>query len=452
VGDLAETIALLLPEGTGSDRPLAWWVEERLLALRGRDEEEQRRAMLECWRELSGPQLFVWNKLITGAFRVGVSKRLVLRALAHASGLDAPTLAHRLMGDWRPSAEAWRRLMAADTADADRSRPYPFFLAHPLEGYPAALGGLDEWLAEWKWDGIRAQLIHRGGEIFIWTRGEELVSESYPELAEAGRLLPEGTVLDGELLAWRDGRPLPFAALQRRIGRKTLGPRILAEVPAVLVAYDLLEEAGEDVRALPLAQRRRRLERLIGALAGEAALLLSPPVAAGSWEELAALQAAARDEGAEGLMLKRLTSAYGVGRPRGEWWKWKFDPYRVDAVLIYAQRGHGRRASLYTDYTFGVWDGDALVPFAKAYSGLTDAEIREVDRFVRRHTRERFGPVRAVEPRLVFELAFEGIRRSTRHKSGVAVRFPRMARWRRDKAPEEADRLESVRALLPDES
>ena len=450
VGDLAETIALLLPAGPGDDRPLAWWVEERLLDLRGRDEEEQRAALLAAWGELDGRQIFVWNKLITGGFRVGVSRRLVLRALERATGIEAAALAHRLMGAWRPSAEAWQALVAADTADADLSRPYPFFLAHPLPGEPEELGALDEWQAEWKWDGIRAQLIQRRGEVFLWSRGEELVTDRFPELGEAGRLLPDGTALDGELMGWRGEAPLPFAELQRRIGRKSPGARIRRLVPAALVAYDLLEWRREDVRSLPLGERRRRLGELLVSLPETPALRLSPRVEAAGWTELAAIQAAARERGAEGLMLKRLASPYRVGRVRGDWWKWKVDPYSVDAVLIYAQRGHGRRASLYTDYTFGVWDGDALVPFAKAYSGLTDAEIREVDRFVRRHSLERFGPVRAVEPRLVFEIAFEGIRASGRHKSGVAVRFPRMARWRRDKKPEEADRLETVRQLLPE--
>ena len=449
VGDLAETIALLLPAGDGDERPLAHWVEERLLALRGRDEAEQRAAMLAAWGELDAGQIFVWNKLITGGFRVGVSRRLVLRGLERATGIDAPTLAHRLMGAWRPSAEAWRQLIAADTGDADLSRPYPFFLAHPLGGEPEELGDMDDWQAEWKWDGIRAQLLRRAGEVFLWSRGEELVTDRFPELAEAGRLLGDGTALDGELMAWRDDRPLPFAELQRRIGRKRPGAGIRRQVPVALVAYDLLEWRGEDVRQRPLAERRRLLDELIASLPQNAALRLSPRVEAGSWRELAGLQAEARAHDAEGLMLKRLAAPYRVGRVRGDWWKWKVDPYSVDAVLIYAQRGHGRRASLYTDYTFAVWDGGELVPFAKAYSGLTDAEIREVDRFVRTHIRERFGPVRAVDPELVFEIAFEGIRRSGRHKSGVAVRFPRMARWRRDKRPEEADTLATVRALLP---
>ncbi|MBA3495540.1 MAG: cisplatin damage response ATP-dependent DNA ligase, partial [Gemmatimonadales bacterium] len=325
------------------------------------------------------------------------------------------------------------------------------YLAYPLEQDAASLGDSGEWVAEWKWDGIRAQLIRRAGRTFLWSRGEELLSGRFPEVEQAGGLLPDGTVLDGELLPWVAGAPLPFAQMQRRIGRKTLGRKILSEVPVVLVAYDLLERDGEDLRDRPFAERRERLAALLAATGTAGRLLLSPVVESSDWPGVAAARVRAREMGAEGVMLKRRASAYGVGRRRGDWWKWKLDPHAVDAVLIYAQPGTGRRAGLYTDYTFGVWDGDRLVPFAKAYSGLTDEEIRKVDTFVRRHTVEKFGPVRTVKPELVFELAFEGIQRSTRHKSGIAVRFPRMARWRTDKRPEEADTLETVRRLIADD-
>jgi DNA ligase-associated putative exonuclease len=302
-----------------------------------------------------------------------------------------------------------------------------------------------------RWDGIRAQLIRRAGRSFLWSRGEELLNGRFPEVEEAGALLPEGTVLDGELLPWVDDAPLAFAQMQRRIGRKTLGRKILTEVPVVLVAFDLLEEGGEDLRDRPLVERRARLGALLAHTGLAGRLVLSPAVAWRDWPDIVAARARARETGAEGLMLKRSASVYGVGRRRGDWWKWKVDPLSVDAVLIYAQPGSGRRAGLFTDYTFGIWDGDRLVPFAKAYSGLTDDESRRVDAFVRRNTLEKFGPVRTVRPELVFELAFEGIQRSTRHKSGVAVRFPRMARWRTDKRPEDADTLETVRALIPAE-
>lgn len=449
VGDLAETITLLLPDtGVSDDRRLTYWVEERLLPLRGQDEAVQREEMLRAWRELDRRERFVWNKLITGAFRVGASSGLVERALSLASGVPEAAIAHRLTGGWEPTAEFFGRLCAEDVRDTDVSRPYPFYLAHPLEGQVQALGEPTEWLAEWKWDGIRSQLIRRAGRTFLWSRGDELLNGRFPEVEAPASLLPEGTVLDGELLPWRGDRPLPFAQLQRRIGRKAITRRILDEVPVALVAYDLLEQAGEDLRPLPLEERRRRLAALLAATASGGRLVLSPALEAADWAGLADARLRARELGAEGLMLKRRVSAYGVGRRKGDWWKWKVEPYAVDAVLMYAQAGSGRRAGLFTDYTFGVWEGDRLVAFAKAYTGLTDAEIRKVDGFIRRNTVEKHGPVRVVRPELVFELAFEGIQASPRHKSGVAVRFPRIVRWRTDKRPADADTLATVRALL----
>ena len=449
VGDLAEAITLLLPpSGASSDLPLRTWVEERLLTLRGESEEAQRDAVMRAWAELDGAQAYVWNKLITGSFRVGVSQQLVVRAIARVSGVDEAAVAHRMMGSWDPSPEFYGRLLGADTSDTDISRPYPFMLAYALEGEPDDLGEPAEWQAEWKWDGIRAQVIRRAGKTFIWSRGEELVTERFPELDAAASLLPDGTVLDGEVLPWQDGGPLPFAQLQRRIGRKQLGPKILGEVPIVLLAYDLLEHEGEDVRERPLAWRRARLRELLGAVPTNGRFLLSPVVEMAAWDGVREAYREARQASREGLMLKRADSPYRVGRKKGDWWKWKVEPFTVDCVLIYAQRGHGRRASLYTDYTFAVWSGGELVPFAKAYSGLTDEEIRKVDAFIRRNTLQRFGPVRAVKPELVFELGFEGIQRSPRHKSGIAVRFPRMLRWRTDKAPADADSLETITAML----
>jgi len=448
VGDLAETIALLLPtRAAAAGRPLHAWVEQDLLPLRALPEELQRERVLSAWRAMDRSQRFVWNKLITGAFRVGVSRKLVTRALSRFSGLPEAALAHRLMGAWTPEPPFYRRLFSSETGDADISRPYPFFLATPLAGVPEDLGPAAEWQAEWKWDGIRAQMIRRRGQTFIWSRGEELVTDRFPEIAAAARALPDGTVLDGEILAWRDGRPLDFAALQRRIGRKRLDPGVLQDVPVLLMAYDLPECRGEDIRGRELAWRAAALAELI-VQAADPRLTTSPTLPAAGWAELATLRGEARARGAEGLMLKRRSSPYRIGRPRGDWWKWKVDPLSVDAVLTYAQRGHGKRAGLCTDYTFSVWDGGRLVPFAKAYSGLTDAEIREADRFIRANTTERFGPVRAVKPELVFEIAFEGIRRSARHRSGVAVRFPRIARRRTDKTAADADTLDAVKALL----
>ena len=471
VGDLAETITLLLPAAaTGADLQLDTWIEDRILPLASTSEEEQRESVTRAWRELDGVERFVFNKLITGVFRVGVSQSLVVRALAQATGIAATVLAHRLTGTWKPSREAFEQLRSAHGSDSDVSQPYPFFLAHPLEQDLESLGPPGEWQVEWKWDGIRAQVIRRDGQVFIWSRGEELVTSRFPELADAAARLPDGTVIDGEILAWREERPLPFARLQRRIGRQQLTPAIMTEIPVALVAYDLLEDDGVDVRDQPLHQRRERLEQLISAVPAHVVttaqahgdlfgpepetipagsrLIISPVLSFPSWAGLREAHAKAQEAGAEGLMLKRRDSTYGVGRRRGVWWKWKIAPLTVDAVMMYAQAGHGRRASLHTDYTFGVWNDGELVPFAKAYSGLTDEEIRKLDAWIRRNTLEKFGPVRAVKPEQVFELGFEGIQPSTRHKSGVAVRFPRLLRWRTDKRASEADTLATLKALI----
>lgn len=448
VGDSAETAALLLPPAINEiERPLHQWMTDHILPLRQMDEEEQREQVVGWWQGVDGVERFLLNKLLTGAFRVGVSQRLLTRALAKFSDIEEAAVAHRLMGTWEPNSDFYKELLSEETGDADVSRPYPFYLAYALEDEPDTLGDVDEWQIEWKWDGIRAQLIRREGETFIWSRGEELVTDRYPEVAAADAL-PDGTVLDGELLPWKEGKVMPFAQLQRRIGRKKVGKKLLKEVPVILLCYDLLEIEGEDVRQKPQSWRRQQLEQIIQA-AQSPNLPISTLIHEDSWDALTELREESRDRMVEGFMLKRKTAVYRVGRRRGDWWKWKVEPYTIDAVLIYAQRGSGRRASLYSDYTFAVWDDGELVPFAKAYSGLTDAEMRKVDNFVRRNTRERFGPVRSVTPKLVFELAFENIQHSNRHKSGIAVRFPRILRWRHDKKPEDADTLEMIRGMLP---
>ena len=484
-GDLAEAIAYVLPAPLrADDRGLAAWVEETIVPLRELDRDAQSRAVVDAWQTLDADERFIFVKLIGGGFRVGVSKLLVQRALAQAVGLDAKLVAQRMMGytDAKalPTAERFRALVAAVDAVADGSgaprddgQPYPFFLAHQLEGAPAALGDVDDWLVEWKYDGIRAQLVRRGGKAWVWTRGEELVTERYPELEAVAPSLRDGTVLDGEILVWRDGddRPSPFALLQKRIGRLTLSKKILADAPVRFVAYDLLEDRGIDLRTLEQHERRARLE----AVCEGTPVRISPLVVAADWDAYAALREHSRERGVEGLMLKHRSSRYGSGRTKadGTWWKWKIDPLSVDAVLVYAQAGHGRRANVYTDYTFAVWNrapsGDdevtavldairarepardgalQLVPFAKAYSGLSDEEFKLVDREIRRHTVDKFGPVRSVVPTMVFELGFEGIQRSTRHKSGVATRFPRMLRMRGDKPLREADTLDTLLALI----
>jgi DNA ligase 1 len=447
-GDFAELVALALdavpPGPPEPDLPLATWVEDRLLPLQKTDPDAQRERVIRWWLGLPRAERFLLNKLLTGEFRVGVAHTLVVRALAAAAGSEPTTIAARLMGEWMPSAEWFAAIVSADDGAADPSQPYPFFLASPLEGPPDALGPLTDWLVEWKWDGIRAQLVRRGGQTWLWSRGEELITTRFPEITAAATRLPDGTVLDGEVLAFADGRPLPFSALQQRIGRQKLVAQIMRSVPVVLIVYDLLEHGGADIRTTPLVERRRALQEAIpGGI-----LRLSEEVIVPAWTDLAALRLESRARGVEGFILKRRDSEYGVGRRKGAWWKWKIDPLTVDAVLIYAQPGNGRRASLLTDYTFGVWDEGALVPVAKAYSGLSNAEIEELDKWIRRHTRDRHGPVRAVEPLQVFELGFEAIAPSSRHKSGIAVRFPRMLRWRKDKPAAEADSLDFLRKLV----
>ena len=459
VGDFAETVAHVLPPPSRtSDAGLADWMSVRVLPLRGVDPETIADRLRGYLDELDASGRFLLLKLLGGSFRVGVSRLLVTRALAAVSGVDAKIVAQRLIGytgvDRRPDAVAFRALIASEHAGATASaHPYPFFLAHPLTIPVASLGAASEWLVEWKWDGIRAQLVRRGGTTCVWSRGEELVTERFPELAAAGALVPDGTVIDGEIVVMKDGNVAPFAALQTRIGRKLLSTRILASAPVVLLAYDLLEDHGQDLRNLPQHERRARLARVVAAT-NAPALQLSPLVEMPSWDAYAALRDESRSRGVEGFMLKHRNARYGVGRTKdvGTWWKWKIDPLSVDAVLVYAQRGHGRRASLYSDYTFAVWDARdgerRLTPFAKAYSGLTDAEMRRVDAIVRKTTIEKFGPVRSVTPTLVFELGFEGIQRSPRHKSGIAVRFPRILRWRTDKDVAEADSIDALQALL----
>jgi DNA ligase-1 len=451
VGDLAETISLLVdgraPQTERDDVPLHVWMTERLPGLRDAAPEQAREVLQSWWAGLSGRELFVVHKLLTGGMRVGVARTLVERAAAEALALPLPTVAERLMGTWEPSAAFWEALQEqAGTTVRDPSQPYPFFLAHPVESGPEALGDVSEWQIEWKWDGIRGQLIRREQRAWLWSRGEELVTDRFPEISEAAQALPDGTVLDGEILAWRDDAPLPFQALQTRIGRKTVSKRLREEIPVRFVAYDVLEWQGEDVRERPLAWRRALLEGLVSE--SGSALGLSPRVVCTDWAEAAALRSTSRERGAEGFMLKRSDSPYRAGRKKGDWFKWKVDPMTLDAVMIYAQAGHGRRANLHTDYTFAVWHEGALTPVAKAYSGLTDAELQRIDAWIRKNTREKFGPVRSVEPVLVFELGFEGIQESPRHKSGIALRFPRILRWREDKRAEEADSLEAVRRWL----
>ena len=475
VGDLAETLALILPHPGpdagmhGVGLGLAECMQTTIEALRGASDDVKRSTVERVWKELAPRERIVWHKLLTGGCRVGVSHTLVARALAEVAGVDPAVMAHRLMGAGVTDAESYAEAMTSEPTMADARRPYPFFLASAVEGEPRDGGPTTDWIAEWKWDGMRAQLVRRGGDATLWSRGEELLNEAFPEIIEAAETIPDGTVLDGEVLAMRGNTLLGFAAVSKRSGRRRVPRKLLAEVPCVFVAYDLLEHDGSDIRDLPLVERRQRLESLVPlpctAVAGPATnaallvsseltavprpqLLHSPRVAGDSWEALASARATSRGRGVEGLMLKRRSSPYGVGRVRGDWWKWKIEPLEIDVVMLYAQAGHGRRAGLHSDYTLGVWHDGRLVPVAKAYSGLADTEIVELDRIVRATTLDKHGPVRVVQPTQVFQLAFEGISRSTRHKAGVAVRFPRIVRWRRDKTPAEAGTLADLVRLI----
>lgn len=445
VGDLGETIALLVPRAEqGDERPLHQWMHE-LDQLRAQDDATKKDYVIQAWQSLDKNGKFIFNKLIGGSFRLGASRQLMIKALAKWTEMEANALAHALTGNWSPFQTSLHDLLHASAGD--RSKPYPFYLAHPLEQEPTDLGNVNDWQIEYKWDGIRGQVVVREGETFVWSRGEELVTEKFPELVALGKHLPDGAVLDGEIVVHDGEQPLPFALLQTRIGRKNVSRAAMQKAPVRFIAYDLLEHRGEDVRGRALHERRALLEQLCEEV-NRPELLLSVALNCGTWQEAVILREQSREKQSEGLMLKWKQGIYETGRKRGEWWKWKVDALTIDAVMIYAMQGHGRRANLFTDYTFAVWKDDQLVPFAKAYSGLSDAEIKEVDAWVKSNTLEKFGPVRSVKAELVFEIGFEGIQESTRHKSGIALRFPRIVRWRKDKPATEANTIHDLRAFL----
>ncbi|HLP20248.1 MAG TPA: ATP-dependent DNA ligase [Chitinophagales bacterium] len=462
VGDLGETIALALPESTSvSDKPLSYWMHY-LIDLQDKTEEEKKEAITSAWKQLGTKELFVFNKLMSATFRIGVSQALVVNALAKIYETDAQVMTHRISGKWDPATITFSELVTGEHTDTDASKPYPFYLAYPVEEAIETLGTPEEWQAEWKWDGIRGQIIKRKGELFVWSRGEDLVTDKFPEYQVLKDLLPDGTALDGEIICFSNGQPLPFSALQTRIGRKNVSKKILQEAPVAFIAYDVLELNYEDMRTLPQSERRIKLEQLVKDIREEYTqnlaqpieynrfvLMASPVIDFIDWEQLTNKRLQSRENVSEGVMLKRKNAIYQAGRKRGDWWKWKVDPLSIDAVLVAAQKGSGRRASLYTDYTFAVRDNEGnLVTFAKAYSGLTDKEFAQVDAFIKKNIIEKFGPVRTVKPELVFEIGFEGIAESKRHKSGVAVRFPRMLRWRKDKPVEEINTLDDLKTLL----
>jgi DNA ligase-1 len=454
VGDLAETIALIIPTTKEhSDKSLTEYLQE-IIALRKKTDAEKKEYLHENWLALNYYERFVFTKLITGSLRIGVSQKLMTRALSKAEDVDEDALAYKLMGNWDPNTITFQELILDEQSSDYLSKPYPFYLAYPIEGEVESLGNPEDWSIEHKWDGIRSQTIIREGEIYVWSRGEELVTDKYPEFKSFGGLIPNGTVIDAEILAFPEGEIGTFNDLQTRIGRKTISATLLEKVPVILKAYDILEWEGQDIRHLPYAERRLLLEQLYDAIKDKtASFQLSERVLLHSWDDVTAERMRAREMKSEGLMLKRNDSAYLVGRKKGDWWKWKIEPLVIDAVLTYAMRGHGRRSNLFTDYTFALWQTNdkgekELVTFAKAYSGLTDAEFRRVDDFIKKNTLERFGPVRSVTPQLVFEIGFEGIALSKRHKSGVATRFPRILRWRHDKKIEDANSIEDLKSMI----
>lgn len=448
VGDLGETISLLLPKPSHRiHKTISEWINELQIIGKATD-EEKKKFVLNAWDGLEAQERLIFNKLIGGGFRLGVSQKLLVQAIAKHTGIEANKLTHSIMGNWDPFITNYDDLISGVEIENNTSLPFPFCLAYPLEQEPERLGDVSLWQAEWKWDGIRGQIIKRGGEIFIWSRGEELITPQFPELEKLLEILPDGIVLDGEILAVQDGKVLSFSSLQKRLNRKTISKKNLEESPIGFYVYDLLEKDGIDIREQPLENRRKQLKEIIGAIPEMYPVHLSPIVAANSWEELAAKRQQSREMNSEGLMLKKLDSPFHTGRKRGDWWKWKIEPFTIDAVMIYAQKGAGRRSNFYTDYTFAVRDGEKLVTIAKAYSGLTDKEIKQVSSFVNKNAVEKFGPVRTVKPELVFEIAFEGIAESSRHKAGIALRFPRIKRWRHDKKIEDINTLEDLRNIL----
>lgn len=448
VGDLGETISLILPKPTHKiSKSISTWINE-LAALNKQDDADKKEYVLNTWDGLEVQERLIFNKLIGGGFRVGVSHKLLVNAIAKHSGIEANKIMHSLMGKWLPNETNYADLINGLDLDTNISQPYPFCLAYPLEQEIENIGTPNEWQAEWKWDGIRGQIIKRKNELFIWSRGEELITNQFPELEKLIEILPDGCVIDGEILSVEDDKVQSFNSLQKRLNRKTISKKQLEETPIGFYCYDILEYNYEDWREKPMAERRALLEQIMSDLPDNKTIYLSHVIEFESWVELATIRQGAREMNSEGLMLKKLSSPYNTGRKRGDWWKWKIEPYSIDAVMIYAQKGAGRRSNFYTDYTFAVKDGEKLLSIAKAYSGLTDKEIREVDSFVKRNAIEKFGPVRTVKPELVFELAFEGIAESGRHKAGIALRFPRIKRWRKDKKADEINTIEDLKNLL----
>jgi DNA ligase-1 len=444
VGDLSETLAILFANPQAKpqtkDPVLNQWID-RQTALAGLKLEVLADALLAQLQEFSKDEAFLFLKLASGGFRIGVSKGLVNEAIARAIDMDRAVIEERLMGTFVADHNWLRRLQEPVTQNELDARPLPFLLAYSIAEREIASLNPQDTLVEYKWDGIRAQLIKTDQTIRLWSRGDQDITEQFPDIVDSAVNLPSPIIIDGEILAGTPGQLQSFNQLQTRLNRKRITKTLLKTNPAFFKAYDLLRFQGEDMRDQPLASRKAVLQTL--------GIHQSPVLSPQCFEEIAVLREAARGIGAEGVMIKNRQSKYGSGRKAGYWWKWKLDPMTADCVLIYAQAGHGRRANLHSDYTLACWnDQGELVPVAKAYSGLTDVELKAVDQWIRKHTMQKFGPVRQVEPLQVFEIGFEGIAASSRHKSGVALRFPRILRWRQDVGPKDADGLTHFHSLM----
>ena len=459
VGDSAEVISLLLSnkiDKKSKDISLNNLIKNKLPELLKISEEEKVEMIKYYWEIIPKENLLVFNKILTGSFRIGVSKGLVRKSLSKMLNMDESIISHRLMGQFIPSAKTYNFIISKKFHQKELGyKPYPFQLANPLDIQVKDLN-LDDYQFEWKYDGIRGQIVKRRKNITIWTRGEELVNNSFPELVNLISLINDDFVIDGEILIWNSKKDCPddFGLLQKRIRRNSPSNKILKDLPISFITYDLLELNGKDLRENILSIRREILEKLYSSWKEKSTdpyfhkLKITKLIKVFDWYDIEKKKNNSRSLNTEGLVIKNKNSKYLPGRKRGNWWKYKVDPMQLDAVLIYAKGGSGKRADLYTDYSFALWKDKELTKFANAYSGLTNEEIKELDKWIRKNTLNKFGPVRSVKPFFVFEISFENIQFSSRHKSGIAVRFPRITKWRKDKNIHEADTLENAYKLM----
>jgi len=449
VGDMAETIAYFLPKAKrNGNHTLSEWIS-MIRTIFNAERIDQRDAITKAWDTLRPEERFIFNKLITGGFRIDVSLKLLSKALAIVTGKDENLLAHKLNSDWHPDEVSFETLIFTENPEAEKSKPYPFHLAHTLESTVAELGDISNWQVERKWDGIRVQVIVRGNKISIWSRKGDILSSKVPELKPLAESMEDGTVLDGELICFKNGKILPINNLRTRFGRRNNSKKQFEESPCVFMAYDILEFKGEDIRNKDLAERRKKLEKVILQYYDEhKIILLSDIINNDNWESINSEREKSREHQVTGLVLKNKKSIYGSSRVEGDWWKWPVDPLFIDAILLYAQAGEGGSSKMYREYSFALWHGEDLVTFAKAKSGLEDKELKELTSFVKKNTKEKFGPVRSVAAVQIFRLAFDSITASKRHKSGILLKNPRLIEWLRDKNIEDGNNLDDLKKML----